>query len=427
MLLAVLIVFGVSLFSVSYPWDSYIPFTLAGSDIAIGATLLYAAARVGRLALNPTTYAAGLLAVAVLFGGVINVLLDSAFDTTSFAINYVRVIALVLMVLLLPPLITRVGNERFARATMWVVRVQCVLVLVDWAYPIQLGLFSPEAEELSRASGLFVEPGWFGIWLGFSVFYLGQAQKNLKVRYLGVFDIALIGTSVIISTGMRGVLMVGLAFAVLFVMDGRFRRRALSAVAIVIIVIFGVERRFADANSLTRAGLSTEVLAPGVAGATWEYVRHGLTGFNPLAISDASAVEGISASVRLVNIVLTDKPWGIGLGGGNIDQVRSRYYDPNAAIVPAAKMMWVEALSAAGLPGFFILALLIIRMTMLRETRIMGIGFIIGGVLWFGLFDTMVWWYITLAAALEGSTRELGAFSRAPGFPVDVTLRTSAY
>ena len=425
MLLAVLTVFGVSLFSVSYPWDSYIPFTLAGSDIAIGATLLYAAARVGRLALNPTSYAAGLLAVAVLFGGAINVLLDSAFDTTNFAINYVRVIALVFMVLLLPPLITRVGNERFARATMWVVRVQCVLVLVDWAYPIQLGLFSPEAEELSRASGLFVEPGWFGIWLGFSVFYLGQAQKNLKGRYLGVFDIALIGTSVIISTGMRGVLMVGLAFAVLFVMDGRFRRSALSAVAIVIIVIFGVERRFADANSLARAARPNEVLAPGVAGATWEYVRHGLTGFNPLAISDASAVEGIAASVRLVNIVLTDKPWGIGLGGVNIDQVRSRYYDPNAAIVPAAKMMWVEALSAAGLPGFFILAFLIIRMTMLRETRIMGIGFIIGGVLWFGTFDTMVWWHITLAAALEGSTRELGTFSRAPGFPVDLPLRTS--
>jgi hypothetical protein len=128
-----------------------------------------------------------------------------------------------------------------------------------------------------------------------------------------------------------------------------------------------------------------------------------------------------------VNIVLTDKPWGIGLGGGNIDQVRSRYYDPNATIVPAAKMMWVEALSAAGLPGFFILAFLIIRMTMLRETRILGIGFIIGGVLWSGTFDTMVWWHIALAAALEGSTRELGTFSRAPGFPVDLPLRTSVY
>jgi len=89
--------------------------------------------------------------------------------------------------------------------------------------------------------------------------------------------------------------------------------------------------------------------------------------------------------------------------------------------------MWVEALSAAGLPGFFILAFLIIRMTMLRETRILGIGFIIGGVLWSGTFDTMVWWHIALAAALEGSTRELGTFSRAPGFPVDLPLRTSVY
>jgi hypothetical protein len=256
---------------------------------------------------------------------------------------------------------------------------------------------------------LFIEPGWFGIWLGFSVFYLGQAQKNLKGRYLGVFDITLISTSVIISTGMRGILMVGLAFLVLLAMEGRFRRRALGSMAIVIIVIFGVERTFYNANSLTRAGLSTDVQAPGVAGATMEYVMNGLTGFNPLALTDASALEGISSSVRLVEIVLTDKPWGIGLGTGNMNQIRSRYYDPTAGPPPDAKMMWVNVLGAAGLPGLFILAFIIIRMTMLRETRILGLGFIIGAVLWFDIFGTMTWWYIVLGVALEGSTGRLDA------------------
>jgi len=407
MLIPFLLVFGVSLFSVWYPWDSYLPFTLAASDITVGLASIYAAVRVGRLTLNPTVYATGFLVFAVLLGAAINGATDSSFDVASFGINFVRVLALVIVVLLLPPLVVRIGNERFARATMWVVRIQCLLVIVDWAYPIQLGLFDPGAEALRRASGLFIEPGWFGIWLGFSVFYLGQAQKNLKGRYLGVFEITLISTSVIISTGMRGILMVGLAFLVLLAMEGRFRRRALGSMAIVIIVIFGVERTFYNANSLTRAGLSTDVQAPGVAGATMEYVMNGLTGFNPLAITDVSALEGISSSVRLVEIVLTDKPWGIGLGAGNMNQIRSRYYDPNASVVPSARLMWVNVLGAAGLPGFFLLAFIIIRMTVLRETRILGIGFLIGSVLWFDAFGTMTWWYIVLGLALEDSTESL--------------------
>ena len=404
-LLAVLAVFGVSLFSVSYPWESYIPFTLAVSEITIAVTLLYSVVFIGRFVLSPTAYAVALLAIAVLFGGSINALIEPSFDLSNFAVNYVRVVALVMMVLLLPPLITRVGNDRLARATMWVVRIHCALVILDWARPIQLGLFPPETEALTRASGLFVEPGWFGIWLGFSVFYLGQAQKNLKETYLGVFEVALIGASVILSTGMRGVLMVGSAFIVLLAMEGRFRRRAFGTAAIVIIVIFSVERTFAD-GPLNRMGLSTTVTTPGVAAPTLAYVVNGLAGFSPTALSDASALEGIAQSARLASIVLTDMPWGIGLGGGNQEQIGTRYYDPTASTIPAAKIMWVTVLAAAGLPGLFILAFIIFRMIMLRETRIIGIGCLIGSVLWHGAFDITVWWYIVLAVALEGSARK---------------------
>ena len=101
MLIPFLLVFGVSLFSVWYPWDSYLPFTLAASDITVGLASIYAAVRVGRLTLNPTVYATGFLVFSVLLGAAINDATDSSFDMPSFGINFVRGVALVIMVLLL--------------------------------------------------------------------------------------------------------------------------------------------------------------------------------------------------------------------------------------------------------------------------------------------------------------------------------------
>jgi hypothetical protein len=409
---AVFASFGVSLFSVWDPWESLIPFTVSVSDFVIAATLLYSIFRVGRGVLNTTTYAAGLLAIAVLMGGVINAWIGDTFDIANFAVNYLRVIAVVMMVLLLPPLIVRIGNDRLARATMWVVRVQCVLVLVDWFYPIRLGLLPPDAELQARASGLFVESGWFGVWLGFSIFYLGQAQKNLKRQYISALDFALIGIAVIMSTGMRGVLMVGFALFVLLVMDARLRLRLFGVVAIAIVLLFAVQRMYP--NSADGSG-STDLIGitapPGLG-----YVLYGLRGFNPFALSDASAVQGLYQSGRIARIIITDMPWGIGLGGANQDRIGVKYYDPNAVRAfnsdpatastysnPAQAIMWVTVLAAAGLPGVFIFLFIVIRMLMLREMRIFGIGFLAGSVLWAGAFDIMVWWHVCLAIALVSS------------------------
>ena len=387
-----LAIFGISLFSFSI-FPNSLPITLAYADVVIGLLLVYSLIRIGRFTPNSICYATLAFAMVILLSGIVNIWRDATFDIGNFAANYIRVIALVGIVFLLPPLLRRIGHDRLATATMWVVRLQCAVVLADSVSLIPAAWkLSPEI--LTRPIGMFDEPGWFGVWLGLSVFYVIQVQRNLKRQYIGPLDIGLVVVSVIASTGMRGVIIIGFAMALLFITMGmRTRLRVLSGIFLTVGVLAFATEMFPDTGP----------------GWGWDYVAGRGRNFSPFNMKDGSTQSRIDASGRLTYLLINDAPLlGTGLGGANQERLALRYYDPALPNlpVPSSDTMPTLALATGGLPGLLLFVFIVARVVMLPDTRLLGIGFALVAFAWGGLFESVIWWYFALAVALVGTRQE---------------------
>ena len=82
---------------------------------------------------------------------------------------------------------------------------------------------SPSPPSLTRASGFFLEPGWYSASISLVLFCLLHAETVLRRRFVNVGDVALFVISVILSAGFRGIMLLPLSILILLAMDMRMR------------------------------------------------------------------------------------------------------------------------------------------------------------------------------------------------------------
>ena len=174
----ILICAGISLFSVSTFW--FVSLTLA--DMLIFTLIAYALIKNRIIFRGIVFYVMAFFVIVALFSGFKNGIMDySTFAINNFIANYLRIIGLFGMVTLLPPLQNKIGHNKLAMATLWIVRIHALFVLADafFTNPFDWSgshiTLNQTLTDFNRPRGLFTEPSFFWnlYWYIFILYFTG--------------------------------------------------------------------------------------------------------------------------------------------------------------------------------------------------------------------------------------------------------------
>lgn len=400
--LPIFAILGISLFSydsLSYKIFNFIPFAISVSDLVVIFLMFYSLVKLKFLEKSSILFAAVLLTFALLFSGLFNEINYPLFNFSNFVVNYIRVIGLVAIVLLLPPLFREIGQERLAKAMLWIIRLHCIILLFDAfrVIPIEwLPASTPGESRAARAAGLFYEPGWFGIWIGLSFFYILQLQKNHQKVYIKSTDLFLITISLISSTGIRGILIFGVAISIMFFSKKLSDQLKLAGSFIFIFILLSIGGKyflpsFVDINHDQNI-------------ASLEYVEERLSRVLTTDIEDGSTIDRLDSLSVSVPYVFNNSPLlGIGLGGDNW-QVLPDYNDGFG--VSGSSILLASVFISGGLISLLIFIYIGLNILFNLKTFIFGVGLLTTSIVWGGAYDVFIWFFIALAIEIINSSTE---------------------
>ena len=384
-----MVVFGASLFG-TFLFRS--PIAVAIPDVVLGGFILYGITISRRIALGPIPWLVSALAVAVLLSGVVNSLRNPLFDAGNFLTNYVRIIGIVGFMILSVPILRRIGPDALRSGTLWAVRINAMALLTDAIGLLPVWL-SPSSLLLERPTGFFLEPGHFGVYVAFAMFYLIQLDRNSNHRQIRFVDVALMAGSIIISTGFRGLFLL-LVISIAMVGWGGIRSQAKWLASLVALVLL----LFAWMSLAPNSSVSQNV----------ESVLSRIPSVLPSQFSDDSGRERVFGTWDLTIALINRAPiFGIGLGGAN--ELQGAYYLDSDLIFlnsfgdldsPGSFNLLTTVLQTSGVIGTAFFLLILLKMAVTYETRWIGFGFIAIGMVWGAIFESFIWWNVALAVSL---------------------------
>ena len=385
--LVFLAVFGLSLFGVS---SSSLPLPVTIADATLAVLITYSLLRYRRLTINGISRAAIILAILVTASGAVNALREPAFDTGNFLSNYLRLVGVVVGVLLLPILLRRIGHDTLARASAAVLVVHALLVIAETTSlipPQWFGNAPQDSGGIIRASGLFSEPSFFGLFVGLSLVYIAQVQLNERRSYLGAIRLGIVLTAVFISTSVGGIAM-GVFGAIALYPGMGWKSRAAMAAGLVIA---------AGTLSLVIPSAPDTTIAK-----SWNYLAERSERLNPIAFTDRSARVRLVGSWELAFAAIREAPLlGQGIGGASQERTFEKYKESFRVLRKAGSwIMQASVMHGVGILGLISFSFIMLRLVFASRTRWFGVGFALASVTFGGVFDAYVWWNIALASSL---------------------------
>ena len=370
--------------------------TLAVSDAVVAVLLFYALFRVRIAVRNSVVFAFLYFVVIVLISGILNVTSDPTFDGYDFALDYLRLSGLLGMLVLLPTVMRRVGNELLVMGTLWAVRFHCLYFVLDtfFVMPVRWAstgvIWSPVTPEFSRPVGLFGEPSFFAVFVILSLFFVLQVEVNSKRLYIRTYDIVLISLGLLASTALSSLVVLNCFFIALIVTRDMKHRVRVGASATVFCVLAAVT--VSTAPDIGRESMG-------------DYMFSRAKNIRPGQFSDSSSRQRIIGSTLLAVEVLKDAPmFGKGMGGQNTNRlfllypetVPARSAPLSTTIVPA------QVVASSGFLGLLAILWVYIATVNARRSRLMGLSFLVSLFLWGGAFEPVFWWFVCLSVAISG-------------------------
>lgn len=373
------LVFGLSLFSYRV---AHTPVLI--SDIALLVWLAYGLFGVRKLQVGMLAWTSSSWLATALVGGVWLIINDvlGVLDATEFMLSALRALAGVAAVWLVGPVIRGVGVSRVASALVWTLRAHVALLVVLHSYnAIVLG-------QVSRASGLFGEPAWFGWFTGLVLLSIFQLGLVLRRNMLHLTDIFAVAGAAYLTASITALVLVAIGLgmnAFEFVKgDKRYVRRR----AIVVIGVFTVLLALMVVNPT--AYWSTRL--PRV-----------------LVGKDASTVDRLVGSWEATAAIIKRAPLtGSGLGGSQSavgSLFKELQYKRSAA--GDLHITFASAFATTGILGGTLYITLLLLLVVRRESRWIGIAIGLVGLGYGGYLLGTLWWFIGLGAGLQMSRRRL--------------------
>ena len=221
-----------------------------------------------------------------------------------------------------------------------------------------------------RPRGLFVEPAFFGVFMGIVLTLVMQFENNSNQTIFSLSDCIVIFLALVFSSSASSI-FIALLFASYYIL---FRGNILSSL------------KSAFRSSFLTVFLVSLLIAGG-AGTIVTYNISRLT--NIAALEDSSSVGRLLGSTLFSAKVASEKPFtGIGLGGANLalaldeDFVSQQLLGNNLQDVGySTATHWAGLITTSGVPGLILYYIFILgRLFVSPSTRVLATGILVVGI-----------------------------------------------
>ena len=396
MLYPVLICAGISLFGISTFW--LVSLTL--TDMLIFILIIYALVKNRIFFRGIIFYIMAFFTMIALLSGFINAITDySTFAINNFIANYLRIIGLFGMVSLLPPLQNKIGHNKLAMATLWIVRIHALFVLADafFTNPFDWSgshiTLNQTLTDFNRPRGLFTEPSFFGIYTGISLFYILQVQCNTKKFFLNQWTYLFRNGYDSINFSICCNSFCFFLFEYFRTQKNSFSFKNLVSLILLFFIATFLGSRFQKESS---TGINLKYVTDKVS-----HFRYG--------VNDENIRVRILGGFILSNHILQKSPLlGVGLGGANQNRLLSSlgvlYKGKTTSedvSFGAGSVMPISVFIATGLLGTLLYIFIFIFLLISSKSNIIGKGFIAVWFMWGNAFAPMIWWYVTFGISFN--------------------------
>ncbi len=390
-----IIAFGISLSSVSFK----IPISIAISDLTVLLLLFLSIFSYKKITFSSIANWTLLLALYLLLANLINFFLIREFSMPSFLTNYLRVIAILGIIFLLPGFMSSLNLKLLARALMIAVNFHCLLVFFDLfiSYPwnfnedgFVLGAGSENSALEGRGRGLFDEPSFFAAYVGLISSLILQYQSYSKIVIFKPINYLILVIGLIASASLTGAAVLLLLLVQLLLIE---RKKILS---------------FTSITSLIAVLLVTIPLSIFLLAQSFSYISSRTTD-----LEDGSTLGRLVGSAFYTLDIIEERPLvGVGMGSENqlnfsktrdqsilFDLIENEDGD-SINLHQSVVTYWASLVAAGGIPALIIFYVFVIGALLVRkETFLIGIMILALGMAKGGVFEVTLWWCIAVGIA----------------------------
>lgn len=386
----------------SFVIDIGVPIAIA--DIAVFLLILSSILVHQKIIFNWMLVFILVLGIDVFLANMINFYLDENFHFSGFLSNYLRIIAITMIIIFIPSLLKELELESLIKGILFAIKFHCLIVIFDpfviypWTFSdgggVIPGIESNEFLPSDRGRGLWGEPSYFAGYIGLMMCAVIQLERNAKKQITTLIDYTIIFLALLASASVTGVAIGGLIILMNILIHRKeiFKTRSLLrtvGIGLLIIPIMTI----ALAGSFTYiSGKMSEGLAGG------------------------STLQRLVGSSLFTLDIMREKPFlGSGLGADNqnafkdkhgdaiiFDAIESSSESGAQVLEQSTTTFWATLAAAGGLPSLLIFYLLILG-NLLTDKKTFYIGMMVFflGISEGGAFDVSLWFVIALALSYK--------------------------
>lgn len=392
------------LFALGISFESFVIMLgapISVTDITVLFLLSYSLIFHQKILLNWMLFFTLIFGFYIFVANIINMQIEQDFSSEGFFRNYLRVVAVMIMITLIPSLLKEFELKKLLKGILFALKFHGILLIVDpfviypWTfsdYGLILGTETNDVLPAERARGLWMEPSYASAFIGMMMVLVLQYERNTKERIATISDyfilfLALLATASVTGASVAGILIIMNLMVHrkrLFKATSLVKTISLSLIAIPIMV-------FVLASSFV---FITDRLSAGLAG--------------------GSTLQRLVGSTLFTLDIMEEKPLlGSGLGGKNQQAFLDKYGEPllattlqqadgEAVLSQSATTFWAALSGAGGLPTLLIFYLLILGNLILdKRTFFVGTMIFFLGISKGGVFDVSLWFIIAAAVSFR--------------------------
>lgn len=371
------------------------------TDITLLLIMFYSLITHKKVLLNWMVFFVFLFGIYIFTANMINFQIEEDFFISGFLSNYIRILALMSIVLIVPSFLKEFELNKLMIGILFALKFHSLIVILDplivypWTfsdYGLILGTESNEFLPSERGRGLWAEPSFFSAFVGMMMVLVIQYEGNCKEKIASMSDYFIIFLALLASASVTGASVAGL----LLIMKAMIHRRELLQSRSIMKVI----------------GLSVIAipLAIIVLGSSFIFISERLSA----GLAGGSTLQRLVGSTLFTMDIIEEKPFiGSGLGGENQQAFLDKYGEPilantlqqadgEAVLSQSATTFWAALSGAGGLPTLFIFYFLILGNLILdKKTFFVGSMIFFLGISKGGVFDVSLWFVIALAISFR--------------------------
>jgi len=389
---------------ISFEWFVFmLGIPISVTDITVLLLISYSIIVHQKILLNWIVVFVLLFGLHILIANMINFHIEEEFSFKGFFSNYMRIIALMCIIIFTPSLIKEFDIKKLMKGILFALKFHSLIVIFDpfiiypWTfsdYGIILGSESNESLPVERGRGLWGEPSFFSAYVGMMMALIIQYEKNTKERVATGIDYFILLLALLASASVTGASVAG----ILLLMSFTTHKKAI----------------FQSKSLLKNIGITlvSVPLMVVVLASSFTFISDRLSA----GLAGGSTLQRLVGSSLFTMDIIREKPLiGSGLGGKNQQAFLDKHGDPiifdaiessnpggAQILTQSATTFWAGLVGAGGLPALLIFYIAILGSLLInKKTTYVAVMIFFLGLAKGGVFDVSLWFVIAVAISYK--------------------------